>query len=100
MPGENVRLRPGRGLDDLTGVLRHKYRRAFGVLCVPGVALGLLMTVGSRLWLCPVCGGIGVVDLWVISTVVFAMVLATVCAVAIPALRAAAVEPWRVLRSD
>lgn len=74
-------------------------RRALGT-ALPGVAAGLLAALGLRFWLHRDDDGIAAVDIEVLVTAAFAMIMATVCAVALPALRAAAVEPWRVLRSD
>lgn len=65
---------------------------------LPGITMGLLAALGLRLW--PEHGTPGPFDAWVVVTVVFLMTLTTLCAVAIPALRAAAVEPWHVLRND
>lgn len=74
-------------------------RRALGTT-LPGIAVGLLATFGLHLWVSPGDNDLGAIDLWVVVTVVLAMILATLAAVAIPALRAGAVEPWHVLRSD
>lgn len=74
-------------------------RRALGT-CVPGVALGLLATFALRSWLHPDYRELAAGDMGIVAIVAFAMTLTTVCAVSIPAIRAAAIEPWRVLRSD
>ncbi|MDQ0009171.1 putative permease [Luteibacter jiangsuensis] len=74
-------------------------RRAL-VWALPGVAAGLLAALAAHRWLFVTDTALGMSDPWVFATVVPMMTVATIAAVLLPAWRAAAVEPWRVLRSD
>lgn len=74
-------------------------RRAL-VWALPGVAAGLLAALAAHRWLFTADSLLGMSDPWVFATVVPMMTAATIAAVLLPAWRAAAVEPWRVLRSD
>lgn len=67
---------------------------------LPGVAMGLLAALAAHRWLFTTDSVLGMGDPWVFAIVVPVMTVATIAAVGLPAWRAAAVEPWRVLRSD
>lgn len=82
-----------------TNLMAQVLRRAL-VWALPGVAAGLLAALAAHRWLFTTGSVLGTGDPWVFATVVPMMTVATITAVLLPAWRAAAVEPWRVLRSD
>jgi ABC-type antimicrobial peptide transport system permease subunit len=71
-----------------------------GLLTVPGLAIGLLCSVGTSMLIRKLLFAVQAWDIATLTVVAFVLALASLAASFLPARRAASVDPMQALRSE